>query len=255
MEAKQDLFGYVGLGISVVGTLGSLALQQPLIAPISLVVGVGCNMVSRGQLSKILVDSHNENQEAIGQLRQLLAKNQTELNTTIEDNQTHLSEQIALFQKELNSKLDNSKQELTQTIEIMKVEHKQLADVVGSLREIENFSQELRVKPDSANFYYQRALSHENLGNKHGALEDYSEAIHREPNMAKAYHKRGVLYLDLQERQKAVDDLRKAALLYFEQGDIDSYQNARSMSRNIHNLKSNLNGSIPQNIVGDKLFS
>lgn len=255
MESKKDTIGYIGVGISLVGALVSLATNNVAMAAIPLTVGVGCNMLSRGKLSTILVDSHNENQEAIAELKQLLENNLKDLNSNIEDNQINLSDQIKKFQDELNSKLDNSNQELKQHINSIEAEHKQLADVVGNLREVENFSQELRVKPNSAEFYYQRGLSHQNLDNKHGAIEDYSEALQLDPNMAKAYHKRGVLYLDLQERQRAVDDLRKAALLYFEQGDIESYQNARSMSRNIHNLKSNLNGSIPQSIVGGQLFS
>lgn len=255
MELKQDIVSYIGVGISIVGTLGSLALQQPAIAPISLAVGIGCNVLSRKELSQTLLDSHNENQEAIAELKQLLEKNQTELNSNIDNNQANLSEQLKKFQGELNSKLDNSNQELKQNIQRIEAEQKQLANVVSSLREVENLSQELRVQPNSAEFYYQRGLSHQNLDNKHGAIEDYTEALQLNPNMAKAYHKRGVLYLDLQERQRAVDDLRKAALLYFEQGDIESYQNARSMSRNIHNLKSNLNGSMPQTIVGGQLFA
>jgi tetratricopeptide (TPR) repeat protein len=255
MESKQDIVGYIGVGISFIGAVISVATSNVAMAAIPLTVGVGCNMLSRGQLSKILVDSHNENQGAIAELKQLLEKNLNDLNSNIEENQSNLSEQIKKFQEELNSKLDNSNQKLKQDINIIEAEYKQLADVVGNLREVENFSQELRVKPDSAEFYYQRGLSHQNLDNKHGAIEDYTEAIQLDANMARAYHKRGVLYLDLQERQRAVDDLRKAALLYFEQGDIESYQNARSMSRNIHNLKSNLNGSIPQSIVGGQLFS
>lgn len=255
MESQPDIIGYVGTGISVVGAIGALVFGQPAMAGIPVAIGVGCNMLSRNQLSKILVESHNQNQVAIAELKELLVNQQNELNSTIQTNQANLSEQFKSLQQEVNNKLDTTKGELNYQIEDIKTQHEKLADIVGNLRDIESLSQELRVAPNSADFYYQRGINQQNLGNKHGAVEDYSEAIKQNFNFAPAYHKRGVVYLDLGERQNAVDDLRKAALLYFEQGDIESYQKAREMSRNIHNLKSNLNGHQPEIIVSEQLFS
>lgn len=56
-------------------------------------------------------------------------------------------------------------------------------------------------------------------------------------------------------KQKAVDDLRRAALLYFEQGDIESYHQAREMSRNIHEIRTIGNGKAQEMVVGSQLFS
>ena len=61
------------------------------------------------------------------------------------------------------------------------------------------------------------------------------------------------------KKQQAVDDLRKAALLYFEQGDIESYHQAREMSRNVHDIRvvnvSDNSSSSPDVIVANELFS
>jgi tetratricopeptide (TPR) repeat protein len=255
MENKPDLIGYVGVGISVLGAIAAVATNNPAIAPIPLAVGVGCNLVSRMQLSKELISAHTENQESINALKELLETNKEELNSTLTTNQDNLTKQIQQLQENVNNNLEQTKEKLENNIINLDTQIQQISDVVSNLRQVESFSQELRVEPQSADFYYQRAISLEHLDNKHGAIEDYSEAIKRDGNFAKAYHKRGVLHLELGNRQKAVDDLRKAALLYFEQGDIESYHQAREMSRNIHDLRANLNGSRPNMVVGEDLFS
>lgn len=255
MENKPDVVGYIGVGVSLVGAIASMAVKNPALASIPLAVGVGCNMYSRMQLSNTLVESQEENQLAIAGLQTALNTNKEELESTLEDNQTQLVEEIKKLTEDLNVKLTKAQEDLKQSLESLSQKHIKIADVVSNLQKVENMSQELRVKPDSAEFYYQRAIGQENLGNNNGAVEDYTEALNKNPNYAKAYHKRGVIYLELEEKQKAVDDLRKAALLYFEQGDIDSYQKAREMSRKVHDLRDNMNGSATGIIIGDELFS
>jgi tetratricopeptide (TPR) repeat protein len=255
MENKPDIVGYFGVGISAVGAIVSIAMENPSIASIPLTVGVGCNMYSRMKLSETLVEAHGESQQAIASLSQSLETYKQELDTSLENNQTNLVEQIKKLTEDLNTKLDKTAQDLKQNLDTLNSKQKHLTEVVNNLETVENMSQELRAKPDSAKFYYQRGVSQENLGNHSGALEDYTETLRRDANYAQAYHKRGVLYLELGEKQKAVDDLRKAALIYFEKGDIESYQKAREMSRKVHDLRANMNGTGSGIIVGDELFS
>lgn len=257
MKSNPDVIGYLGAGISLIGAIGAFVFEQPAIAAIPVAIGVSCNVVSRNQLAANLIESHNENQEAINKLQTIVEGNQNDLTSNINMNQANLSEQIRILKNESTTNFDNLKLEFNHHLENLKIQQDKLTDIVSNLREVESFSQELRAKPDSAEFYYQRGMSHENLGNKQGALEDYNEAIKQNNDFAPAYHKRGVIHLDLGEKQEAVDDLRKAALLYFEQGDIESYQKARDMSRKIHDLRSNLNlnGSSAETVVGTQLFA
>lgn len=126
--------------------------------------------------------------------------------------------------------------ELGQCHQQLETEHRQLADIVGELRQIENFSQALQANSDAAETYYQRGLSHQRLNDRQGAVADFTEAIEFNPLCAKAYHARGVLHADSGDRKAAVFDLREAAKLYFDGGDIKSYQKARDLVRDLYNL-------------------
>ncbi|WP_241537605.1 hypothetical protein [Cyanobacterium aponinum] len=255
MEKQQDILGYVGLGISAVGAIASIATANVAFASAGLTVGVGCNVFSRKQQYEGLVNAYNQQQETINELTQKIESNHVELNQTLMDYKADLGTSMERLQHSIQELLNSQKADIAQEIKRLDLQHQELNNVVSNLKEVENLSQELRNNADSADFFYQRGVGYEKLGNITGAIEDYTEAIKRDGNMAKAYHKRGVLYLDSNMKQKAVDDLRKAALLYFEQGDIDSYHQAREMSRNIHDLKVEANGKAIEMVVGSELFS
>jgi len=258
MEKQQDILGYVGLGVSAVGAIASLVVPAPTnvaVASAGLTIGVGCNLFSRKQQYESVVDAYNQQQETINELTQKIEGNHAELSQTLMDYKADLGTSMEKLQQSIQELLNTQKEEISQEVKRLDLQHQELNNVVSNLKEVENLSQELRNNSDSADFFYQRGMGYEKLGNFSGAIEDYSEAIKRDSSMAKAYHKRGVLYLDGDMKQKAVDDLRKAALLYFEQGDIDSYHQAREMSRNIHDLKSESNGKAPKIVAGSELFS
>ncbi|WP_330203459.1 hypothetical protein [Cyanobacterium sp. Dongsha4] len=258
MEKQQDILGYVGLGVSAVGAIASLIIPSPTnvaVASAGLTVGVGCNVFSRKQQYESIVDAYNQQQETINELTQKIEANHAELNQTLMDYKADLGTSMEKLQQSIQELLNSQKEEIAQEVKRLDIQHQELNNVVLNMKEVENLSQELRSHSDSADFFYQRGVGYEKLGNISGAIEDYTEAIKRDGNMAKAYHKRGVLYLDSNMKQKAVDDLRKAALLYFEQGDIDSYHQAREMSRNIHDLKVEANGKATEMVVGSELFS
>jgi tetratricopeptide (TPR) repeat protein len=256
MEKKQDIVGFAGLGVSVLGVIASIAMNNPVFASIPLTVGVGCNFISRKQLSDSLVEAYNQQEETINQLMATLeANNNSQLNAKLMENQTDLANSVEKLQLLMQDNLEQQKEDIKKQIQRIELQYQDLNNVVSNIKDVENVSQELRSQPDSADFFYQRGLSYEKLGNHTGAIEDYTEAIKQDSSLAKAYHKRGVLYLDGGMKQKAVDDLRKAALLYFEQGDIDSYHQAREMSRNIHELRDENNGSASEMVVGTQLFS
>lgn len=255
MEKKQDIVGYAGLGVSVLGVIASIAMNNPVFASIPLTVGVGCNLVSRKQFNDSLVEAYNHQEETINQLMATLEANNSQFNAKLMENQTDLANRLEKLQLSMQDNLGQQKEDIKNQIQRIELQYQDLNNVVSNIKDVENVSQELRSQPDSADFFYQRGLSYEKLGNHTGAIEDYTEAIKQDSSLAKAYHKRGVLYLDGEMKQKAVDDLRKAALLYFEQGDIDSYHQAREMSRNIHELRDENNGNASEMVVGKQLFS
>ena len=255
MEKKQDILGYVGLGATAIGMIATVISKTALPIAIGSTVGVGCNVFSRKQSNDELVEAYNSQEQKLESLIQQLAQNKLELGETLTTNQTEIANKLEELKLQLQDKLEQNKTEVITEITRLDSQHQQLADVVNNLEQIESMSQELRVKPDSAQFFYQRGMSYEKLGNLPGAIEDYSEAIKINPSFAPAYHKRGVMQLHSDHKQKAVDDLRKAALLYFEQGDIESYQQAREMSRDIHELHTNGNGKLSEMVIGSELFT
>ncbi len=255
IKTQPDVIGYVGLGLSAIGAIATIATGR--IEPVSIgsTLGIGCNLFSRKQSNELLIDAHNSQEQKINNLIEKLELTKTELGDHLINNKTELANKIEELKLQIKEQLSAQENYTTEEISRLRLRNQEISEIVNNLQNIENLSQEIRVKPDSAEFFYQRGVSHENLGDKVGAIEDYSQAIKLDPSFAKAYHKRGVVYLESDARQKAVDDLRKAALLYFEQGDIDIYQQAREMSRDIHKLHAENNGKLTEMIIGSQLFT
>ncbi|MBR8827943.1 MAG: tetratricopeptide repeat protein [Gomphosphaeria aponina SAG 52.96 = DSM 107014] len=243
----------VGVVVAGVGAIAAPLTQQIALASIPLAATVALNLVNRRRLLALLTEQIGQNQrESVEQLQELIARNKTESNAIIEENKNHFVNQITAVQQGLTLDLSKSKQELQENLHKLETQQKNIEEMVGNLRDIENLSQALRVNPDSAEFYYQRGVRHQRLGDKQGAIEDFTEAIRLNSKYAEAYHNRGILSIDIGEKKRAVDDLRKAAKLYFEQGEIESYQQARELSYNVHDLRKDMD--LKQLLVGG-LFS
>lgn len=255
MDKQVDVLGYVGLGVTAVGAIASAITGQVLPLSIGSTIGVGCNVFSRKQSEERLIDEFNNQQQRLETLQNTVEVNHGELKESLVMSKADFGNQVEDLKVKLNDRLTGAKDVLEGEISRLNGEAQEIKDIVSNLRQVEILSQELRVKPDSASFFYERGNSHSKLGNISGAIADYTEAIHKNQDYAQAYHKRGVLYLESGAKQKAVDDLRKASLLYFEQGDIDSYHQAREMSKNVHELHHNGNGAKKELVVGAELFS
>ena len=257
MEKQTDIIGYIGLGISSIGAIASILTNNIAVASVPLVVGVGCNLVSRKQYNDALVEAYNVQQESIDNVLKQLQENTNQIQEQLLENRRELGNSLEGVKKSINNSLEAQKKDLAQDIKKIDLQYQELNQLVHTLEDVQNLSQNISNEKSSARFYYDRGVNYEKLGNKEGALKDYTEAIKLDSSLALAYHKRGVIYLGQGNRQKAVDDLRKAALLYFEQGDIDSYHQARDMSRNVHDLRRNSsNGQVKKEmVVGNNLFS
>ncbi|MCC5619797.1 serine/threonine-protein kinase [Nostoc sp. CHAB 5715] len=92
---------------------------------------------------------------------------------------------------------------------------------------IEDYSEALKLNPNDLAAYNNRGNAYLELGNKKAANQDYSRAIAINPNNALAYYNRGVIRTKQKNKQGAIADFRKAAKLFQQQGEKDSYQDAQ----------------------------
>jgi len=78
---------------------------------------------------------------------------------------------------------------------------------------LRSFDEAIRLNPDIADAYTNRAVSYIQLGQYERALKDLNEAIKLNPESAVAYNNRGNSYGNLDQLQKAVDDYGEAIRL------------------------------------------
>lgn len=79
---------------------------------------------------------------------------------------------------------------------------------------IADYDAAIKLKPDHAKAYYNRALTYNRLENHTAAAEDYSASIERDPQFAEAYFNRGITYYKLDDLEKAIADMRQAAEIF-----------------------------------------
>jgi tetratricopeptide (TPR) repeat protein len=92
---------------------------------------------------------------------------------------------------------------------------------------IEDYTAALKLDPNNIVAYNNRGNAYLELGNKKAANQDYSRAIAINANNALAYYNRGVIRTKQKNKQGAIGDFKKAAKLFQQQGEQDSYQDAQ----------------------------
>lgn len=225
------------------GAVASVITQQVAVAAFPLALSVGVHLLNRRQSINAL-QQHIEQmvlqqnlhivkaEQKLQAVQEELGQFQKESWLALETQSQEYKALIAKLSEEIQQ-LQQQSSNLDQSVQSLESKQQQLTDVVEELRQIENYSQALQTEPSAAHVHYQRGFSLQRLGNKEGAIADYSQAIQLDPKYAAAYHSRGVLYGELGKRKLAVADLRQASKLYFDQGDIDSYQKARDLGKDL----------------------
>ncbi|MEM7554456.1 MAG: tetratricopeptide repeat protein [Cyanobacteria bacterium P01_A01_bin.84] len=89
---------------------------------------------------------------------------------------------------------------------------------------IADFNQAIQMKSDDSLVYVARGNAYREMGNYIGAIEDYTQSLKYNQQNAHAYYNRGIAYTHMEEMQRAMDDYQKAASMFCEQEDWDSYQ-------------------------------
>ncbi|MGV0108007.1 hypothetical protein NSTCB13_06917 [Nostoc sp. DSM 114160] len=92
---------------------------------------------------------------------------------------------------------------------------------------IQDYTEALKLDTNNIAAYNNRGNAYLELGNKKAANQDYSRAIAINPNNALAYYNRGVIRTKQKNKSGAIADFKKAAKLFQQQGEQDSYQDAR----------------------------
>ncbi|MEH2332133.1 tetratricopeptide repeat protein [Nostoc sp.] len=92
---------------------------------------------------------------------------------------------------------------------------------------IEDYTAALKLDTNNIAVYNNRGNAYLELGNKKAANQDYSRAIAINANNALAYYNRGVIRTKQKNKLGAIADFKKAAKLFQQQGQQDSYQDAR----------------------------
>lgn len=246
----SDIFDILS-GVGLVGGAVGSFLGNAAFAAIPISVSIALQIANRRQLKVELSQmQESSTMEMTQQLNQNHSNFVEQLQQLREQGENGLNQQDQKFQTLVNE-LSNKIQSNEESFAMLSVKEKEVEefthrleshlnkvqDVVETLQTIENFSQMIRSNPEGPQAYYERGLSHQKLGDKTGAIEDYTEALHLDSTYAKAYHNRGVLLAEIGNRKQAVEDLRLAAKYYFEQGDIESYEQARNLGKEFYEVR------------------
>jgi tetratricopeptide (TPR) repeat protein len=250
-------------GVSILGAVGgsiaAVVSQQVLLvslASVPLSVSLALNMVNRQrlqgklaqeQLTAIapLVLQQQQQDEALQTLSASLKLQQADVVKLVESSQQQQFSlgQLAEKSQEHEADLGRAAQKLIAFDHFAAHLRDDVPNAHSYTRIAEDESEALTspqatalAGPNAGKAYYNRGLTYQRMGDMQAAVDDYTKAIHLMPTFAKAYHNRGVAISQLGDKQAAVSDLRAAAKFFFDQGDIASYQEAKDLSKELHNL-------------------
>ncbi|MEH2196240.1 MAG: tetratricopeptide repeat protein [Nostoc sp.] len=111
---------------------------------------------------------------------------------------------------------------------------------------IEDYTEALKLDSNNIAAYNNRGNAYLELGNKKSANQDYSQAIAINANNALAYYNRGVIRTKQKNKQGAIADFKKAAKLFQQQGEKDSYQDAQKEIAILQNNSAPVKTSRPK---------
>jgi tetratricopeptide (TPR) repeat protein len=201
------------------------------------------NYKNRKEFVKKYVETQAKQDDSIESLMQATAKH----NSTLEEHSSYLCDHTVHLveitgdnhfkQKAIDSNTVEIEQ-LKQATKELTLTQAKLEVSLQAIEQVESLSTQANSYTEQ--FYHRRGLMNQRFGNDYAAIKDFTEAIRINTKNANAYHNRGILRSQLGEKQGAVDDLRTAAKFYFEQGDLENYEKAKSLSLSIHGIEFNL---------------
>jgi tetratricopeptide (TPR) repeat protein len=240
LEMRSDAQQFQWLGgleiasviVSFGGSAALVMMQQAALATIPLSLTAALNLVNRKRLMNAMEQSQ---QTAVAQLAAQDKEQQDQLDTLDQQNQAYKT-LLDSIEERLVAGQDADEQ-LNQRVQQLQTKEEGIAKVLQKLREIDSLTQAIRTNPRNADFFFQRGQVRQSLTrmeDKRIAIEDYTQAIQLEPTLAKAYFNRGFLRSELGDKRQAVEDLRIAAKCYFDQGEMENYDEAKRLGEQIH---------------------
>ncbi|MEL4895258.1 tetratricopeptide repeat protein [Crocosphaera sp. Alani8] len=242
-----DILSGVGLVGGAIGSFfGNVAVATiPISFSLALQIAnrrqlkVELSQIQESSKTEILQQINSNHTKILEQLQHLKQEGENSFNQ--QDNKfqnlvNELSNKIQANQESFTL-LSTKERKLDEFAHGLQSKLNEVQDIVTTLQNIENFSQMIRTNPDEVEAYYQRGLNYQKLGEQIGAMEDYREALNLDSTYAEAYHSRGVLLAEIGQKKQAVEDLRLATKYYFEQGNIESYEQARNLSKEFYEVR------------------
>ncbi|MGL5871637.1 MAG: tetratricopeptide repeat protein [Xenococcaceae cyanobacterium] len=245
---NQETLEMVAVYGSIAGSVAAVILSVMNLNPVAfatasipLSASAFLNFKNRKELVKNYLESQAKQDNAIESLQQTQANHIS----TLESHTSLISDRgisIVKLTEENNFQHKAIETHSSEIEEIKKAtgELKRVQkEIETSLQTMEN----LEILSAQANsyteqFYYKRGSIEQRFGNAHKAIDDFSEAIRLNPKNVNAYYNRGILRSQFGEKQRAVDDLRAAAKFYFDRGDLENYEQAKSLSLSIHAIET-----------------
>jgi tetratricopeptide (TPR) repeat protein len=236
---------------SIGGTIASILLQKYLYVSLPLSASVALSLFNRQRMAnsvalKAIQIEHLETQNK--QSDQLLVELSQQLEQQNELIFSQFSTEMQTIRHQLlevgnlNKNLDNSFDNLNK-------QQDEISKLIKELRIEETQDKTIISVSDPADFCFNLALANQEGGNLDRAIENYTKAIEKNSSFTQAYHNLGLLYLEMEDNRKAIDNLRKASQLYFEQNDLEKYQETKNLSLELYNKEKESDANIQQDKV------
>lgn len=255
LEITEKITVASSIGVSII----CIFLQKSLYASLLISASLLLNLVNR---QRLLTVKEATNQVSLGQVQESdLERVEKEFKAKIKNlaiKLENLSEfshtEFSQYKKE-SASIQEKVQKLQQSLfELDKIERDLDTGLSGLNQqqvEMSKLVQELRIlghqnpstnnESNSVDYYYNKGLICQDNGNVEQALENYSKAIELDNNYAPAYYNRGLAQIKIEQKRQAIEDLRKASQLYFENQDLDKYNQIKSLIQKLHDLENSDN--------------
>ena len=89
---------------------------------------------------------------------------------------------------------------------------------------LDDYNRAIEIDPQNTDAYNNRASLYGELKKYDLALADFNQVLKIDPNYPNAYLGKGLVSISLQQKQQGIKDLETAAQLFYQQGDISTYQ-------------------------------
>jgi tetratricopeptide (TPR) repeat protein len=226
--AQSNWLGWLE-GASVIGSIGgsiATVLGQPTafaVLPLSLAAAL--NLASRLKLQQSAAALAGADEVLMLQLHNATTKSEMAL----EDLHKALSgtDEVLMIQ------LNNTNNRTESAMEASQGLQRQLDALQMQVNEISQ-EQSALIESTLEESYCRRGLELEKRGEFKDAIAAYNEALRVNSNYADAHLQLGVAYAHTGQKQQAIANLRTATKLFFDNGDLERYHEARALSEQVH---------------------